>query len=87
MVRRWRALHRSTRVAAIVGGVATLLVFGPISFAVLMLRCCEHSRGASAGAWVVIGTVLLVSALAAGTLTGLIAAGIRRLLTGSRGQP
>jgi hypothetical protein len=83
---RWRALHKSTRVAAIVGGVATLLVFGPISVAVLMLRCCESSRGASAGAWVVIGVVLLVSALAAGTLTALIVAGIRRLLTGSRGE-
>jgi hypothetical protein len=66
--------------------VATLLVFGPISFAVLMLRCCDHSRGATAGAWVVIGLVLLVSALAAGTLTALIVAAIRRLLTGGRGE-
>ncbi|HEU4561176.1 MAG TPA: hypothetical protein VFS20_25210 [Longimicrobium sp.] len=83
-MKRWRALHRSTRIAAIIGGVATLLVFGPISFAVLMLRCCESSRGAPAGAWVVIGIVLVVSAITAGALTGLLVAGIRRLLTGGQ---
>ena len=84
MVTRWRSLHRSTRVAAVIGGAATLLVFGPIAVAVLMMRCCEQTRGASAGAWVVIGIVLLVAALAAAALTGAIAAGVRRLLVGSR---
>jgi hypothetical protein len=67
----------------VIGGVATLLVFGPIAVAVLMMRCCEQSRGASAGAWVIIGIVLLVAALAAAVLTGAIAAGVRRLLVGS----
>jgi hypothetical protein len=71
-------------VAAVIGGAATLLVFGPIAVAVLMMRCCEQTRGASAGAWVVIGIVLLVAALAAAALTGAIAAGVRRLLVGSR---
>jgi hypothetical protein len=80
----WRRLHLSTRVAAILGAAATFLALGPIAVAVVLLRCCDDVRGPSAGAWVVIAVVLLVSALAAGTMMALLVAATRRLWLRSR---
>jgi len=75
----WRRLHGSTRVAAVLAAVAALMLFAPISYAVLMLRSSGSSHGAEPGAWVVIALLVLVCAAAAGAMTALLVAAIRRL--------
>jgi len=83
----WRRLHWTTRVAAVLGGVAGLLILAPISAAVVMLRCCDATHGASAGAWVVMGILVTLATLAAAAVTALLAAALRRLWLGANRRP
>jgi hypothetical protein len=80
----WRRLHRSTRIAATLGAVATLLVLVPVSYAVLMLRSSGSSNGAEPGAWVIVAIMVLICAAAAGAMTALLVAAIRHLWLRSR---
>jgi len=85
--RSWRRLHWTTRVAAIVGGIAGFLLLAPISAAVVMLRCCDSSHGPSAGAWVVMGILVTLGALAAAAVAALLAATLRRLWLSASRRP
>jgi hypothetical protein len=68
----------------ITAGLLALALLGPVSFAVLSLRSTPESRGASAGAWIVIGIVLVLAVAAAAAAGGMIVALARRIL-GRRG--
>lgn len=69
-------LHRSTKIGMITAGLLALALLGPISFAVLSLRSTPESSGASAGAWIVVGILLvLVVATAAAAGGALVAFG------------
>lgn len=75
-------LKRGTRIGAAVAGLLAFCLFGAIAFAVLSLRSNPQSTGATPGAWVVIGIVVLLASLAAaaagGALVALLAWAIRR---------
>lgn len=75
-------LNRATRIGAAVAGLLAFALFGTIAFAVLSLRSTPESGGATAGAWVVVGAVVIVVALmaavAGGALVALVAWAIRR---------
>lgn len=77
---RWRALHGWTRAGAIAGALAVLLPLTPVSAAVLLLRCCNASRGAQPGAWAIVAVALALVAVVGAVLGGLLGAGVRRLL-------
>ncbi|HEV3052965.1 MAG TPA: hypothetical protein VGX50_21840, partial [Longimicrobium sp.] len=62
--------RRSTVIGMAAAALLALGVLGPIAFAVLSLRSTPESGGASAGAWVVIGVVLLMVAAGAATVGG-----------------
>jgi hypothetical protein len=83
----WRRLHWTTRLAAVVGGVAGLLLLAPISAAVVMLRCCDSTHGASVGAWAVMGLLVILGALAAATATALAVATLRHLWLRANRRP
>ncbi|HET7230525.1 MAG TPA: hypothetical protein VFJ16_11020 [Longimicrobium sp.] len=80
----WRRLYASTRIAAVMGAVAALVIVAPVSYVVLMMRSPGSAHGATTGAWVIIGIVVLVCATAAGAMTALFAAVLRRLWLRSR---
>ncbi|HEY7770622.1 hypothetical protein [Longimicrobium sp.] len=75
-------LNRATRIGAAVGGLIAFCLFGAIAFAVLSLRSNPESTGATPGAWVVVGMVVVLASLAAaaagGALVALIAWVYRR---------
>lgn len=73
-----RRVARATLVGGFAGALLTTLMVGPIAAAVVLLRCCDDSRGPDPMAWVVIGMVVLLLA-AAGAAVG---AGIARLIGG-----
>jgi hypothetical protein len=75
-------LNRGTRIGAAIAGLIAFCLLGAIAFAVLSLRSHPDSTGATAGAWVVMGIVVLLASLAAaaagGALVALIAWALRR---------
>jgi hypothetical protein len=77
-------LDRATRIGAAVAGLLAFCLFGAIAFAVLSLLSTPESTGATPGAWVVVGTVVLLASLAAaaagGALVALIAWAYRRFV-------
>ena len=75
----WRHLHASTRIAAVLGAIAALMILAPVSYVVLMMRSPGSAHGATTGAWVILCIVVLVCATAAGIMTALFAAALRRL--------
>lgn len=83
--------HRGTVIGMAAAALLALGVLGPIAFAVLSLRSTPESGGAAAGAWVVVGAVLLMGAAGAAALGGAAVALGRRLLErmgrGGRPQP
>lgn len=76
---RWSALHWSTRAGGIAGAVLTALALVPVAAAVLLMRCCESTRGASPAAWVLVMTFVALAALLAGGVMAAVVAGVRRL--------
>ena len=76
---RWAASHRSTRIAAGVGATLAFLLLAPIATAVVLLRCCDDARGPDAGAWIVIGLLVVVVAIVAALVAAAIAVVIRRV--------
>jgi hypothetical protein len=84
-------LHRSTVIGMAAAALLALGVLGPIALAVLSLRSSPESGGASVGAWVVIGVVLLMVAAGAAAVGGVAVALGRRLFErrgrGGRPQP
>lgn len=77
---RWRSWHPSTRWAALAGAILGGALLGPATLAVLLLRCCEATRGPSAGAYVVLGVVLLAGSLLSAVVAGLAVMLLRRLV-------
>ncbi len=77
-------LKHGTRIGAAVSGLLAFCLFGAIAFAVLSLRSTPESAGATPGAWVVVGIVVLLASLAAaaagGALVALIAWAYRRFV-------
>ena len=75
-------LDRATKIAAAIAGVIAFCFLGTIAFAVLSLRSNPDSTGATPGAWVLVGIVVLLASLAAavagGALVAVIAWAIRR---------
>ena len=76
-MRRW---HWSTRLGAAVFGLAALLLLGPVTVAVLLLRCCDDSTGPSLWAWALLIGLLLCLTMAAAAIGGAAAALLRRLV-------
>ena len=64
-----RRYHWSTLLGALLGGLATLLLLGPVVVAVLVLRCCSDSTGPTWGAWALL-LALLAATVAVGALVG-----------------
>lgn len=81
--------HRNTAIGMAAAALLALGVLGPIAFAVLSIRSTPENGGASAGAWIVIGIVLLVVATGAAAVGGAVVALGRRLLErmGRVGRP
>ena len=71
--------HRGTVIGMAAAALLALGVLGPIAFAVLSLRSTPESGGPSAGAWVVIGVVLLMVAAGAAAVGGAAVSVGRRL--------
>jgi hypothetical protein len=76
-----RRFHRSTLVGAILFAVVALVVLGPVTVAVLLLRCCDDSTGPTWGAWVLLAILVACVMLAAAVVGGLTAALLRRLVS------
>jgi Na+/proline symporter len=76
--------HRSTRIGMITAALLAVAVLGPVFFAVVSMRSTPESRGASAGAWVVVAILLLLVAAAAAAIGGGIVALARRILQRDR---
>jgi hypothetical protein len=75
-----RRVHPATLVGAVLAGGAALLGLGPVAVAVVMLRCCDDAAGPTAGAWLVLGTVLAALVALAALLGALLARLARRAL-------
>jgi hypothetical protein len=75
-------LNRVMKMGAAVAGLLAFCLFGAIAFAVLSLRSTPESTGATPGAWVIVGIVVLLASLAAaaagGALVALIVWALRR---------
>lgn len=71
-------LRRSTIAGMVVAGLLALALVGPVAFAVVSLRCCPGSSGASAGAWVVVGLVVVAVVALAAACGGALVALTRR---------
>jgi hypothetical protein len=69
----------------ITAAVLALAVLGPVFFAAVSLRSTPESRGASPGAWVVVGLLLVLASAAAAALGGALVALARRVLRHLRG--
>ncbi len=61
-------------------GLLTFALLGPVSFAVLSIRSTPQSQGASAGAWIAVGIVLVIVIAGAAAAGGALVALTRRLL-------
>lgn len=70
----------------VTAGLLAFAVLGPVSFAVLSLRSTPQSHGASAGAWITVGVLLLAVVAAAAAAGGALVAGARRLLRPRAGR-
>jgi hypothetical protein len=81
---RW---HWSTRLGAAIFGLAALLILGPVTVAVLLLRCCDDSTGPSIWAWALLLALLLCLTLAAAALGAAAVALLRRLIVHLRPTP
>lgn len=73
-------LHRTTKMGMAAAGLLTFALLGPVSFAVLSMRSTPHSQGASAGAWIAVGIVLVVVVAGAAAAGGALVAFTRWLL-------
>lgn len=71
--------HRSTIIGMVVAGLLALLVLGPVSFAVLSMRSTPESTGATAGAWIIVGIMVLLMVAAAAAAGGTFVAAVRRV--------
>lgn len=81
MLRRSRLVFAQPfiRIAMLASGLATAVVLTPVAFAMLMLRCCSSSAGASFGAWIIAALAVIAGALGAAFLGGVAAAGVRSI--------
>lgn len=73
-------LHRSTIIGMAIAGLLALLVLAPVSFAVLSMRSTPESSGASAGAWIVVGIMVLLGVAGCAVAGGIVVALARRML-------
>ena len=71
--------HRSTIAGMVVAGLLAFLVLGPVSFAVLSMRSTPQSTGATTGAWITVGIVLVLVVAAAAAAGGALVAVARRV--------
>lgn len=78
--------HRSTKIGMIAAGLLAFALLGPVSFAVLSLRSTPESRGASAGAWIVVGIVLVAVVAGAAAAGGALVSVARRVVRHLRGR-
>jgi hypothetical protein len=67
-------LNRVTKIGAAIAGLLAFCLSGAIAFAVLSLRSTPDSTGATPGAWVVVGIVVLLASLGAAAAGGAIVA-------------
>jgi hypothetical protein len=82
-----KRLHWSTLAGAAVLGAVALLTLGPVTVAVLMLRCCSDSTGPGWGAWsLLLGLLALLVAVAAAA-GGVVGSLIRRAVLRIRRNP
>ena len=71
--------RRSTVIGMAAAALLAVGAVGPVAFAVLSMRSTPESGGASAGAWIVIGLVLLLVAGVAAAAGGAAVALGKRL--------
>ncbi|HEX8317228.1 hypothetical protein [Longimicrobium sp.] len=67
-------LDRATRIGATIAGLLAFCFLGTIAFAVLSLHSDSDVTGATPGAWVVVGLVVLLASLAAAAAGGALVA-------------
>ena len=80
--------RRSTVIGMAVAALLALGIVGPVAFAVLSMRSTPQSAGASPGAWIVIGLVLLgVAGVAAAAGGAIVSVGRRMLERGRESRP
>jgi len=68
-----RRFHWSIYAGGAVGALLALVFVGPVAVAVVLLRCCDDSRGPTLLAWLVIGLVVAGGMLLAAAAGGLLA--------------
>lgn len=71
--------HKSTIIGMGVAGLLALLVLGPVSFAILSIRSTPESTGATTGAWIIVGIMVLLMVAAAAAAGGVLVAAVRRV--------
>ena len=72
-----RRFHWSTIVGALIAGGLALVFVGPVAVAVVILRCCSDSTRPTAGAWLVLGLILVLVIGVAAALGGMAARALR----------